>query len=85
MLLHTIGAKTSGAADAANPWLSRSIFLNGELPGMRQIAQATDGLLTMEDWHNFGADYDRTLMAWHARIERAWPLLGPHAQFGHID
>jgi cyclopropane-fatty-acyl-phospholipid synthase len=19
----------------------------------------------MEDWHNFGADYDTTLMAWH--------------------
>lgn len=19
----------------------------------------------MEDWHNFGPDYDRTLMAWH--------------------
>jgi cyclopropane-fatty-acyl-phospholipid synthase len=26
----------------------------------------------MEDWHNFGADYDTTLMAWHARFQ-AWP------------
>ncbi|NBO76128.1 MAG: cyclopropane-fatty-acyl-phospholipid synthase, partial [Betaproteobacteria bacterium] len=25
--------------------------------------------------HNFGADYDRTLMAWHARFEAAWPTL----------
>jgi cyclopropane-fatty-acyl-phospholipid synthase len=23
--------------------------------------------------HNFGADYDRTLMAWHANVEAAWP------------
>ena len=76
MLLHTIGAKTSRAVDAADPWLSRTIFLNGELAGMKQIVQAADGLLTIEDWHNFGADYDRTLMAWHASIERAWPLLG---------
>jgi cyclopropane-fatty-acyl-phospholipid synthase len=29
----------------------------------------------MEDWHNFGADYDRTLMAWHANFEAAWPDL----------
>lgn len=29
----------------------------------------------MEDWHNFGADYDTTLMAWHERFQRAWPDL----------
>jgi cyclopropane fatty-acyl-phospholipid synthase-like methyltransferase len=22
----------------------------------------------MEDWHNFGADYDTTLMAWYERF-----------------
>ena len=22
----------------------------------------------MEDWHNFGADYDKTLMAWYANF-----------------
>ena len=27
----------------------------------------------MEDWHNFGADYDTTLMAWHERFQKAWP------------
>ena len=29
----------------------------------------------IEDWHNFGADYDRTLMAWHERFEALWPSL----------
>jgi len=29
----------------------------------------------MEDWHNFGADYDRTLMAWRTNFESAWPSL----------
>ena len=29
----------------------------------------------MEDWHNFGPHYDRTLMAWHANFEAAWPEL----------
>jgi cyclopropane-fatty-acyl-phospholipid synthase len=34
----------------------------------------------MEDWHNFGEDYDKTLMAWHARFEDAWPTL--QARYG---
>ncbi len=29
----------------------------------------------IEDWHNFGADYDRTLQAWRDNIEAAWPSL----------
>ena len=27
------------------------------------------------DVHNFGADYARTLHAWHENFERAWPGL----------
>ena len=27
----------------------------------------------MEDWHNFGADCDKTLMAWHERFLASWP------------
>jgi cyclopropane-fatty-acyl-phospholipid synthase len=34
-----------------------------------------EGILVMEDWHNFGPDYDKTLMAWYANFERAWPEL----------
>ena len=29
----------------------------------------------MEDWHNLGPDYDRTLMAWHANFCRNWEQL----------
>jgi cyclopropane-fatty-acyl-phospholipid synthase len=43
------------------------------LPSMAQIAQAAEGLWVIEDWHNFGVDYDRTLLAWHERFERRWP------------
>jgi cyclopropane-fatty-acyl-phospholipid synthase len=32
-------------------------------------------LFVMEDWHNFGADYDKTLMAWNENFEKNWPLL----------
>jgi cyclopropane-fatty-acyl-phospholipid synthase len=29
----------------------------------------------IEDWHNFGADYDQTLLAWYRNFERSWPQL----------
>jgi cyclopropane-fatty-acyl-phospholipid synthase len=45
------------------------------LPSAPQIAQSTEGLFVIEDWHNFGTDYDRTLQAWRDNLERAWPSL----------
>ncbi len=70
-LLHTIGKNTRrGAID---PWVDRYIFPNGELPSIGQIGDALDDLFVVEDLHNFGADYDCTLMAWHANFEAAWP------------
>jgi cyclopropane-fatty-acyl-phospholipid synthase len=29
----------------------------------------------MEDWQNFGEDYDKTLMAWYGNFKQAWPDL----------
>ena len=43
------------------------------LPSVAQIGQAMDDIFVLEDWHSFGAEYDRTLMAWHANFEQAWP------------
>jgi len=28
-----------------------------------QLGKAMEGLFVMEDWHNFGPDYDKTLMS----------------------
>ena len=42
---------------------------------MVQLGEAVEGLWVMEDWHNFGPDYDRTLMAWWNNFNRAWPDL----------
>lgn len=70
-LLHTIGSnKTDNNVD---PWIDKYIFPNGCLPSVRQIAEASENHFVMEDWHNFGADYDKTLMAWHERFLAAWP------------
>ncbi|WP_437889199.1 cyclopropane fatty acyl phospholipid synthase [Phytobacter sp. V91] len=70
-LLHTIGSKKTDLS--VDPWIDRYIFPNGCLPSVRQIASASESHFVMEDWHNFGADYDKTLMAWHARFHESWP------------
>lgn len=73
LLLHTIGAKRSLVA--VNPWIDKYIFPNSMLPSSAQISKAAEDLFIMEDWHNFGADYDKTLMEWHKNAEDAWPEL----------
>ena len=70
-LLHTIGSKKTD--NNVDPWIDKYIFPNGCLPSVRQIAVASEPHFVMEDWHNFGADYDTTLMAWHERFLASWP------------
>ena len=74
-LLHSIGKNRSGTA--IDPWIEKYIFPNGVLPSVAEIAQSSEHAFVVEDWHNLGADYDRTLMAWHQRFEAAWPRLRP--------
>jgi cyclopropane-fatty-acyl-phospholipid synthase len=72
-LLHTIGSNVS--EQAVDPWIERYIFPNSMLPSIAQIASASEKLFVVEDWHSFGSDYDRTLLAWHERFIAAWPEL----------
>jgi cyclopropane-fatty-acyl-phospholipid synthase len=65
-LLHTIGGNKS--VTSVDPWINKYIFPNGMLPSIKQLGDAIEGLFVMEDWHNFSADYDKTLMAWHRNL-----------------
>ena len=69
-LLHTIGSH--GAPARPDPWIEKYIFPNSMIPAASQITAALEGLFVVEDWHNFGPDYDRTLMAWRDNFDRAW-------------
>ncbi|WP_338805207.1 cyclopropane fatty acyl phospholipid synthase [Xenorhabdus griffiniae] len=69
-LLHTIGSNIDKSGSDA--WISKYIFPNGCLPSIAKIAKTTTGKFVMEDWHNFGADYDRTLMAWYEQFIASW-------------
>jgi cyclopropane-fatty-acyl-phospholipid synthase len=70
-LLHTIGKNLRKSVP--DPWIDKYIFPNGDLPSLGQIGDAVDQLFVVEDLHNFGADYDKTLMAWHKNFDAAWP------------
>lgn len=78
MLLHTIGSNQSYTT--GDEWINKYIFTNGMLPSICQIAKTLEGKFVMEDWHNFGADYDRTLMAWHENFIKNWPQI--QAKYG---
>lgn len=70
LLLHTIGKRENrGATD---PWIDRYIFPNGELPLLDDLVGCANRHFVVEDVHNFGADYDPTLMAWHHHFQQAW-------------
>jgi cyclopropane-fatty-acyl-phospholipid synthase len=71
--IHTIGGNESIVR--GEPWSDKYIFPNGMIPSIAQLGKAMEGLFVMEDWHNFGPHYDKTLMAWHQNFENAWSNL----------
>ncbi len=71
--IHTIGRNDS--ATTANPWITKYIFPNGMLPSIAQLSKAMENIFVIEDLHNFGPDYDPTLMAWYNNVNTAWDEL----------
>jgi cyclopropane-fatty-acyl-phospholipid synthase len=72
-LVHSIGVCRTHYRGGR--FLDKYIFPLVNLPSIAQIGRAIDGLFVLDDVHNIGTDYDRTLMEWHGRFERAWPGL----------
>lgn len=69
-LLHTIGSNSSQVN--GDPWVNRYIFPNGMLPSIAQIGRAAEGFLLIEDIHNLGPHYEKTLLHWNDRFQKAW-------------
>lgn len=69
-LLHTIGGNEFSTH--MDPWLDKYIFPKSMLPSASQLSVVYEGLFVMEDWHNFGAYYDPTLMAWSKNFDKNW-------------
>ncbi len=73
-ILHTIG-RDDKSPKMTDPWINKYIFPNSVIPSAKQITSSTEGILTIEDWHNFGADYDKTLMSWNKNFQESWSQL----------
>lgn len=72
-LVHTIVGRYP--VRRSDPWMTKYIFPGGMVPTPGQLGASLEGKLVLEDLHNIGADYDKTLMAWWANFDAAWPAL----------
>jgi cyclopropane-fatty-acyl-phospholipid synthase len=75
MLHHTISSNVT--KQVTDPFFDRYIFPGGVLPSLAQIASAVENQFIIEDVHNFGPDYDRTLIEWYRNISTRWAEI-PH-------
>jgi len=76
-LLHTIGHMKS--TKTPDPWINKYIFPNALIPSVVQLSEAFEQLFVMEDWHNFGTDYDKTIMAWYNNFVNNWDKIKSHS------
>ena len=83
-MLHTIGKNPPEAE--TDRWINKYIFPNGHIPTPGEIVNNLADLMIIEDWHNFGHDYDVTLQGWRENFNRAWPSLTEKydARFGRM-
>lgn len=72
-LLHTIGETRS--VKTTDAWTHKYIFPNGMIPSIAQLGKAVERIFIIEDLHNFGEDYDKTLMAWYNNFNSNWHQL----------
>jgi cyclopropane-fatty-acyl-phospholipid synthase len=72
-LMHTIGSIKSRVN--TDPWINKYIFPGSVIPSITQLGAAMEGIWVMEDWHNFGPDYDTTLLAWWKNFDSRYCTL----------
>jgi len=69
-LLQTIGNNKS--VKSGDPWSEKYIFPNGMLPSIAQLSKNVEDKFVIEDLHNFGIYYDKTLMSWYKNFNKNW-------------
>jgi cyclopropane-fatty-acyl-phospholipid synthase len=72
-VLHTIGKLKS--TNYTDRWIDKYIFPCGKVPSLSQLSKAAEGFFNILDIHNFGCDYDPTLMAWNENFQTSWMKL----------
>jgi len=72
-LMQTAGISTSIIKN--DPWLTKYIFPGTMPPSAKQIINASEGIFLIEDWHTFGEDMHKTMIALAENFKRNWPKL----------
>ncbi len=70
LLVQTQGMNES--TRTSDPWITKYIFPGGKIPSMKQIAGAIEKLFVIQDVHNIGIHYGKTLRAWHENFDTYW-------------
>ena len=73
MIVECVGGNVTKSH--CDPWVDRYIFPGGVIPSLGQVGPAIEGIFVLEDLHNFGPDYARTLRAWNENLHAGWPAL----------
>ena len=73
MVHHLIGS--TRARHDADPFYDRYIFPGGILPSVSQFTAAAEPNWVIEDVHNFGMDYSKTLAEWYKNVTSNWENL----------
>ena len=73
LLVQTIGSHDTNVA--LDPWIDTYVFPAGRLPSAQQLSSGFEPWFLLQDWENFGFDYDKTLLAWCRNFDAAWPSL----------
>ncbi|XP_021964854.2 cyclopropane-fatty-acyl-phospholipid synthase [Folsomia candida] len=57
------------------PFSAKYVFPGACLPYYTEVMGSLQNLFLIEDWHNFGNDYNLTSVAWRDNFIRNWPKL----------
>ncbi|CAG0892512.1 unnamed protein product [Cyprideis torosa] len=81
--IHLLHAITVVHKDVPNKdrWSDTYIFPNGELPFAKDYSTYSAGLFIIEDLHNFGYDYYKTLMAWNRNFDKNWSKISQNPKY----
>lgn len=74
-LIHGIGSYDKDRE--TSPFINKYIFPGGYIPRFQQLSQVIPKYFVVQDWHNFGKHYAKTLDCWYRNINRVWHEI-PH-------
>jgi cyclopropane-fatty-acyl-phospholipid synthase len=75
VMLHHMIANNHQDTPKGSRWIRKYIFPGTELPTLIDFAKAIEWKFVVEDVHNIGPDYDKTLMAWHKNFVKHYNQL----------